>query len=560
MDALARAWTTSAWAELSHEVPLNVSGGPLPAWLDGQYFLATASGFEVGSRNLTHLFDGFSKLVRWRFAGDAGPPTVRARLLQSEWLDRSRKKDDIVPTSTVGGVLPPFSALARASSPWTGCTDNFNVAFHDFGAGASAVVLSDVGDPGAAGARIDADTLQSSSFKWRDSWAVPISDRISPAHPRTVPDGSGDTVGLITRLNPLAASGLMEHSLILYRTNASSADPLARRVLHTVKVKQLPYVHSIGITPTHAVICAGPLHWDVGKLLLGTPASKAWAWDEDTPTTIYKLPLDPSAAIDTYEAAPFFSFHHVNAWHEPNGTLSFDLVVNPNLTAARANPAAAFELGSFREPSERDAVRLYTELRRYALPEGAVSARPATGLSGAGSPPVSYRTLPLVDGKGRISTGAELPTFNSAYIGRSYCYAYLWAPQYGGDPRWSQMALLKKNVCDERAPVLAWRKDGHFPGEATFAPSRPTAPSHSRPSPAVREGSGAAPEVEEDDGVLMAAVQDTLSDETYLLVLNASSMETLAELRMPSEMPEGVRQAGDRRLLAFGIHGRYSAD
>ena len=36
------------------------------------------------------------------------------------------------------------------------------------------------------------------------------------------------------------------------------------------------YIHSIGITKTHAIVCAGPLHWDVAKLLSGGDAADAW--------------------------------------------------------------------------------------------------------------------------------------------------------------------------------------------------------------------------------------------------------------------------------------------
>ena len=82
MDGLGRAWATSAWAELTTETALNVTGGPLPDWLTGQYFLASSGGYELGPHNLTHAFDGFSKILRWRFNGSE-PPTMRARFLQS---------------------------------------------------------------------------------------------------------------------------------------------------------------------------------------------------------------------------------------------------------------------------------------------------------------------------------------------------------------------------------------------------------------------------------------------------------------------------------------------
>ena len=345
-DWLGEAWGTSAWGELDAEVPLaiNQTGPGLPPWLGGQYMLASAAGFGLGKRNLTHAFDGYSKILRWRFH-TASPPTLRARLLQSAWLQRSRAKEGVVPSSTVGAVTPPFTAAERAASPWTGNSDNFNVNIHDFGPRAPHVALSDISDPQACAAVVDTDTLTSSTFAWNDSWASPIADRIAPAHPRIIPDSTGDTAGLIVRLNPLAVSGIGEHSLILYRTNASSVHPFERRLLHEVKVKQLPYVHSIGITRTHAIVCAGPLHWDVAKLLVGEPASKGWTWDESASvSTIYVFPLDPNTRPTVYTATPFFAFHHINAWDTPGGGIRFDVLVNTNLTALNPNPAAAFAL------------------------------------------------------------------------------------------------------------------------------------------------------------------------------------------------------------------------
>ena len=87
---------------------------------------------------------------------------MRARFLQSKWLERCREKGDIQPSLTVGELQPPLSKLERLSAPWTGLTDNFNVAVHDFGGDESPfVALTDVSDPSAAGATINDDDLAS---------------------------------------------------------------------------------------------------------------------------------------------------------------------------------------------------------------------------------------------------------------------------------------------------------------------------------------------------------------------------------------------------------------
>ena len=90
------------------------------------------------------------------------------------------------------------------------------------------------------------------------------------------------------------------------------------------------------------------------------------------------------------------------------------------------------------------------------------------------------------------------------------------------------MAVVKKDVCDEGAPALAWRQDGHYPGEPTFV--------------------GAPGGTAEDDGVVLSVVLDGARQATYLLVLNASSMAPIA--RLYSAPAANV-------TMGFGIHGAF---
>ena len=297
-DTLSDAWGTSTRNEVLGEESLVVGGGVLPHWVKGDYFLNSASVFEEPKRNLTHLFDGFAKVLRWRFPGD-GTATLRARLVQSNWLSQSDAKKDFVPSATIGRHRPPLTAAQKLSGPWGHCNDNFNVNVHSFGVSAPRVLLSDVSDPRASFVRIDPNSLLTQGQVWTDKWAHPISDRIAPAHPRIVPDGMGDTVGLIVRLDPAAVAGVGHHTLIIYRSNASSS-PLQRAVLHEIKVKALPYVHSIGITKRYAIIVAAPLHWSVTKLLEGEPAGESFTWNDAASSDVYLVPLDPSQPVVSY--------------------------------------------------------------------------------------------------------------------------------------------------------------------------------------------------------------------------------------------------------------------
>jgi len=157
--------------------------------------------------------------------------------------------------------------------------------------------------------------------------------------------------------------------------------------------------------------------------------------------------------------------------------------------------------------------------------------------------------LRLFDEHGRRSWLAELPTLNPSFSGRRACYCYLWCPQCASDLSWESMALIKKDLCNESAPVVTWMRQGHFPGEATFVPRPATTPPTRRlawPLASAIDPALAAPE---DDGVLLASVHQGAL-ETYLLVINATTMATIAEIRQPHSRTRrtcGERVRGTRR-------------
>jgi carotenoid cleavage dioxygenase-like enzyme len=70
-----------------------------------------------------------------------------------------------------------------------------------------------------------------------------------------------------------------------------------------------------------------------------------------------------------------------------------------------------------------------------------------------------------------------------------------------------------------------WERDGCFPGEPVFV-ARPGAE-------------------DEDDGVLLSVVLDSRSERSFLLVLDARSLEELARAEVPHHIP-------------FGFHGQFA--
>ncbi|CAG2221020.1 unnamed protein product [Mytilus edulis] len=87
----------------------------------------------------------------------------------------------------------------------------------------------------------------------------------------------------------------------------------------------------------------------------------------------------------------------------------------------------------------------------------------------------------------------------------------------------NKWALVKKDVCRVDND-LSWVIDNHYPSEAWFEPT----PNSTR----------------EDDGVLMTHVFDGIKKESYLVLINATSMQTISKGILPTTMP-------------FSFHGRF---
>ncbi len=83
--------------------------------------------------------------------------------------------------------------------------------------------------------------------------------------------------------------------------------------------------------------------------------------------------------------------------------------------------------------------------------------------------------------------------------------------------------LVKVDV--ESGEARTWFEPGSYPGEPVFVPAL-------------------AGQRQEDDGVLLSVVLDGRSASSYLLVLDAHSLEELGRARVPHHIP-------------FGFHGEY---
>ena len=116
----------------------------------------------------------------------------------------------------------------------------------------------------------------------------------------------------------------------------------------------------------------------------------------------------------------------------------------------------------------------------------------------------------------------ELPRINyEAHAGKPYRYVWGTGIQLSGD---FLDSIVKIDA--ETGEVARWYAQGLYPGEPVFVPA-PNATA-------------------EDDGVLLSVVLDIDNDVSFLLVLDAATLEEKARAEAPHAIP-------------FHFHGNYFA-
>ena len=262
-----------------------------------------------------------------------------------------------------------------------------------------------------------------------------------------------------------------------------------RRVIGRMPVKEPAYMHAFGMSARHLILAEYPLRVNPLRLALsGKPFIQNYRWRPEQGTTFQVIDRATGALRGSYGTDAFFCFHHVNAFERGEEELVVDLI-------------------AYHDPSVIDALYLDadgprgeippTELRRYTI--------------GLESGEVSWE---------KLADNVELPRID---YGRRNTrdYRCAWFTGTRGGSSFIDH-LVKVDVSDGSRVV--WRAEGCYPGEPIFVPE---------------PGAEA-----EDGGVILSVVLDAAAERSFLLVLDAGTMEELARAEAPHHIP-------------FGFHGQY---
>jgi torulene dioxygenase len=307
----------------------------------------------------------------------------------------------------------------------------------------------------------------------------------------------------------------------LYRVFHVSAATGETSILATFPA-DAAYIHSFFITENYIVLCVWNSFFAAGgiKILWNRNLVDAMSdYDGSRPARWYVIDRRTPAnggkgVVATYESDDFFCFHTVNAHEVPSesGTgkdIVADLIAYDNLDCIKR-----FYISNLISTSESAAKyaekpNYCTVYKRFRLP----------GIPDADSTKTAPTLKAKLDFQAEAAQTPELPTLNPHYLTRPHRYVY--GANFTGKSTFMD-TLIKYDV--EAREAKQWYSHGQNPGEPIFVP---------------RPGGS-----DEDDGVLLSVVLDGLAGKSYLLVLDAKSLQEVARAHVNG-------------AIGFGFHGTH---
>ncbi len=259
-------------------------------------------------------------------------------------------------------------------------------------------------------------------------------------------------------------------------------------VIATKSVREPAYMHSFGLTERWLVLAEFPFVVNPPSLAFsGRPYIENYRWKPELGTRFHLFDRRNGDSIGPFETEARFGFHHVNSYEDGR-----EVVVD----------ICTFPDAGIVEDLYLDRLRAGKPVAPASLERFRISPDPGT-----------------VEVERLVDESIELPRINYGRCNERP-YRYTWG--VGSRGAWID-GIVKADVVERRS--IEWAEDGCFPGEPVFV---------------------ATPGAEdEDDGVLLSVVLDSRKGNSFLLVLDARSLDEVARAEVPHHIP-------------FGFHGQFA--
>lgn len=301
--------------------------------------------------------------------------------------------------------------------------------------------------------------------------------------------------GQLTTAHPhldRATQGMLNYAAKLgprnsYRFFLLRPDAAKPQVIASAPVREPAYMHSFGLTQRWLVLAEFPYVVNPLRLAFsGRPYIENYRWKPELGTRFHLFDRNTGQSVGPFTSEPRFGFHHVNSYQDGGDVVA--------------------DICTF------DDSQVVEDLYLERLREGKPVSRPHLERFRISPESGSVTVERLVD------EPLELPRINYGRCNERP-YRYVWG--VGTEGPWLDR-IVKADV-EERCSSI-WAEDGCFAGEPVFV---------------AEPGADA-----EDDGVLLSIVLDGERGTSFLLVLDAGTLEELARAEAPHHIP-------------FGFHGQY---
>jgi len=476
-----------------HDLPLKWEDPtPVPDWLSGTYVRNGPAQISFGSerRVLTSWLDGFAKLHSFKFSGSK--VLFSGKMLEPPNYLASVAAGELQPMTT----LNKFATAEEEWSPW----EKLMILKKSF-----QLTAFDNNNPALW--RIGKKNIQEGVYMAVTDAPVPtrfnISDlsTIEMLYPTSWPATlSGCThwmreVGTDNSINFQRKKGLTGPIYVEVQRYKPDDDYATPEVVATFVPKKLSSIHSFSITENYAIFFFYPVIID-GKRMFetGFHVFELLTWLDNEMTDVYVVNLK-TGDVKEFVTAPTYSAHHVNAHETSQNEIIIDICPTPyinlrdylSLNTMLNPPKVSQNMSTNGE--EAEFIRYNINMKNMN---------------------VSTSTFPNTI-KNKFINNFDFPTINEDYRGLPYCIVYGWSAL-----DYSRTALVKKNLCDSTKDKVFYLED-HYTSEMHFLPE---------PN-----------KTSEDDGVLITIVFDGHREQSYLLILDAKTFQTVNKAYLPHNIP-----------------------
>lgn len=267
-------------------------------------------------------------------------------------------------------------------------------------------------------------------------------------------------------------------------------------VVGEIPVSKPSYMHSFGLSPNYLILTEFPLVVQPLALLFQIkPFIENFKWKPKRGTIFHIMERKSGKVIAKIETDPFFAFHHINAF-EKGDELIIDINGYPD-----AEVINAFYLDRMKDQNSEIP---FGDVRRYRIDLKIKK--------------ISHEIL--------SDECLELSNFDYQRYNMEENYQFVYGVSLNKNHRNGFYNQLVK--FDLRSgKTKTWFEEHSYPGEPIFV--------------------GKPDRSKEDDGVLFAVILNEKQEQSFLLMLDAESMQEIARAETP-------------QTILFGYHGQFFAE